>query len=243
MRYLVIDNSNSRTKFSLANSDGLFGEIIRKNTSELNHEVVSDIKRDLPCNAVIVGSVVPEKAKLLADVFRGTPIHFIRHDSDHGIQINLDKPEQVGADRVANAVGVMSLYEAPAVVIDFGTAVTFDVVLEGGIYEGGVIMPGLGSMNEYLSKKTALLPKIDILEPVSVIGKTTVDAMLSGAVYGYRGMIRGVISEISRELGFSPLVISTGGDGKMIADGVEEVHHFSSQITLEGIRVIATRVF
>lgn len=243
MQFLLIDNSNSWTKFTLASERCLSGEVAKIETKDLNKVSLSEVTSKMHYDAVVVGSVVPIKAKVLADFFKGKPCHFITHNSAHGITVNLTKPEQVGADRIANAVGVISLFQAPAIVIDFGTAVTFDVILEGGIYQGGVIAPGLGSMNDYLSAKTALLPEIELSEPDRAIGKTTRQAMLSGAVFGYRGMVKGIIEAISSELESEPLVVSTGGDGKMIAEGVKEIHHFSSQITLEGLRVIATKVF
>lgn len=243
MQFLLIDNSNSWTKFTLASGSDLSGEVIKVATNSLNAEKLKEVTSYLQYDAVVVGSVVPLKAKLLADFFDKTACHFVTYKSAHGIVINLTKPDQVGADRIANAVGVISLFKAPAIVIDFGTAVTFDVILEGGIYQGGVIAPGLGSMNDYLSAKTALLPKIELSEPKNAIGKTTREAMLSGAVFGYRGMVKGIIEAITQELKNKPLIISTGGDGKIIADGIKEINHFSSQITLEGLRVIATKVF
>lgn len=243
MQFLLIDNSNSWTKFTLASESALSGDVVKVETNSLNAQRLTEVTSKLKYDAVVVGSVVPLKSKVIADFFDDTPCHFVTHQSAHGIVVDLTKPEQVGADRIANAVGVISLFQAPAIVIDFGTAVTFDIIIEGGVYQGGVIAPGLGSMNDYLSAKTALLPEIELSEPKNAIGKTTREAMLSGAVFGYRGMIKGIIEAISRELENEPFIIATGGDGKIISDGIKEIHHFSSQITLEGLRVIATKVF
>lgn len=188
-------------------------------------------------------SVVPQKEELIKSFFSGYLFHSLGHESNHGVEISIDNPEEVGADRIANVIGVSALYSLPAVVVDFGTAVTFDIVDKGGVYLGGVIAPGLNSMNEYLSKKTALLPEIQLEEPKNAIGKSTVQAMLSGAVYGYRGLVKEIIQSIENQMLVKPLVVSTGGDGMIIAKGVEEIDTFCSQITLEGLRVAAVRSF
>ena len=125
--------------------------------------------------------------------------------------------------------------------VDFGTAVTFDVVGRSGTqasYLGGVIAPGLASMTDYLHQSTALLPEIDLAEPESAIGKSTTEAMRSGAVYGYRGMIREILTAIRRELDHEPTVIATGGDAALIAAGLTEVSEVVPGLTLEGIRLI-----
>ena len=243
MIYLLIDNSNSRTKLSLADTDELKGDLVRIDTPEVSEETLAEATKGWQFDAVMLCSVVPQKEELIERFFLDYPFHSLGHESDHGITISVDRPMEVGADRIANVIGVSSLCELPAVVVDFGTAVTFDIVDEGGVYLGGSIAPGLNSMNEYLSKKTALLPQIQIKEPQNVIGKSTVEAMLSGAVYGYRGLIRGILQAIEQELGRNPLVVSTGGDGMLIAEGVSEIDTFFNQITLEGLRVAAVRRF
>jgi len=243
MRFLLIDNSNSRTKFILADENGLIGDILRISTTDVCPELLDVELEGWSFEAVLIGSVVPMKAAMMENYFKAYPIHFLKHDSPHGIQIDSKSPEQIGADRIANVVGVEALFSSPAIVIDFGTAVTFDVIASGARYIGGVIAPGLGSMNDYLHGKTALLPEITIEEPDSAIGGNTVEAMQSGAVYGYRGLVRGILDEIVAEMGEEPMIISTGGDGRVIADGINRIDHFSQNITLEGLRHIAVRVF
>jgi type III pantothenate kinase len=133
---------------------------------------------------------------------------------------------------------VNSLYGAPALVVDFGTAVTFDVVDQSGNYVGGIIAPGLSAMTDYLHEKTALLPKITIREPGGVIGKNTEQAMLIGAVHGYRGLIRGLIAELKRELKTRRLpVVATGGYAELIAEGMPEINEVRPNLTLEGLRM------
>src|SRR5947208_6537792 len=135
-----------------------------------------------------------------------------------GAGINYPRPDTIGPDRLANAVAVKHHFGAPAVVVDFGTAVTFDVVDRRGNYVGGIIAPGLAAMTDYLHEKTALLPRIQVREIKSVVGKSTEAAMLVGAVHGYRGLIARLIHELKEELNAAHLpVIATGGYAKLIA--------------------------
>jgi type III pantothenate kinase len=157
--------------------------------------------------------------------------------------IDYPLPSQIGADRLANAAGVLSRHGVPAVIIDFGTAVTFDVISAAPAYCGGVIAPGLGAMSGYLSRKTALLPEIVLEEPASAIGKSTVHAMQVGAVFGYRGLVREILARICAELPGKPKIIATGGDAALIARGLAEIDAVDPDITLDGLRQVATRVF
>jgi type III pantothenate kinase len=157
--------------------------------------------------------------------------------------IDYPLPAQIGADRLANAAGVLTRHGAPAIIIDFGTAVTFDVISAEPAYCGGVIAPGLGAMSAYLPGKTALLPVIELEEPASAIGKSTVQAMQAGAVFGYRGLVKEIITRIRLELGGTPKIIATGGDAALIARGVSEIDVVDPDITLDGLRQVAARVF
>ena len=150
------------------------------------------------------------------------------------MEIDYPLPSQIGADRLANAAGVLSRHGAPAIVIDFGTAVTFDVISDQPAYCGGVIAPGLGAMSGYLPQKTALLPVIELEEPPSAIGKSTVHAMQAGAVFGYRGLVREIIARLRSEMAGSPRIIATGGDAR--AEGAEAFRRF---IALETTRLQA----
>lgn len=247
MHYLLIDNSNSRTKFILSNKEKLIGEVYRINTDSISERTLHELLESLSFDSVLIGSVVPAKAQVLAHYFlhnRGvSDVHFLTYSSSHGIGFEFPNPEQIGADRIANAVAVCNSYKTPSIVIDFGTAVTFDVITEGAVYRGGVIAPGLGSMNDYLSAKTALLPRIDLNKPEKAIGESTIEAMQSGAFFGYKGLIKGIIEAISKELEHSPQVISTGGDGKFFSDEVEEIDLYSEMLTLEGLRIVANNTF
>lgn len=154
-----------------------------------------------------------------------------------GVGIDYPKPRSIGPDRLANAVAARFHFGAPVVVVDFGTAVTFDVVNAEGNYAGGIIAPGLAAMTDYLHEKTALLPKIKIRETQSVIGKSTETAMLAGAVHGYRGLVRELIGELKRELRAKKLpVVATGGYAKLIAAKLPEISAVRPDLTLEGLR-------
>ena len=138
----------------------------------------------------------------------------------------------------ANAIAAKVYFGAPVVVVDFGTAVTFDVVNSKGDYAGGIIAPGLAAMTDYLHEKTALLPRIKISEPKNVIGKSTEEAMLAGAVHGYRGLIRGLLAELKKELRVKQLpVVATGGYAKLMAAKLPEISAVEPDLTLEGLRL------
>jgi type III pantothenate kinase len=156
-----------------------------------------------------------------------------------GVGIDYPRPETIGPDRLANAVAVRKLFGAPAVVVDFGTAVTFDVVDRAGNYIGGIITPGLAAMTDYLHEKTALLPRIKIREVRSAIGKSTGQAMLIGTVHGYRGLVRELIAELKRELKAKNLpVVATGSYAELIAVKLPEITAVKPNLTLEGLRLV-----
>lgn len=156
-----------------------------------------------------------------------------------GVGVDYPKPNTIGPDRLANAVAARHHFGAPSVVVDFGTAVTFDVVDKRGNYVGGIIAPGLAAMTDYLHERTALLPRIKIREVKSPIGKSTQHAMLVGAVYGYRGLVRELIVELKRELKTKRLpVVATGGYAELIAAKLSEISAIEPNLTLEGLRLV-----
>lgn len=244
MAWLLVDNSNSRTKFALGDGSGL-GEwrgVI--STADVDVRSLERLLDGVGFTASVIGSVVPEKARELDDFLRRRgEVHQVDHRSPLGMAVDYPDPAGIGADRFANAVGAAVRHGVPAIVIDFGTAVTFDVISSAPAYCGGVIAPGLGAMTGYLARRTALLPAIEIEEPDSAIGKTTVQAMQAGAVFGYRGLVRGILDRIREELSGDPKVIATGGDAPLIARGLPEIGVVDPEITLDGLRSIAKRVF
>ncbi len=155
-----------------------------------------------------------------------------------GVGIDYPRPGSIGADRLANALAAKIRFGAPVVVVDFGTAVTFDVVDAAGNYAGGIIAPGLAAMTDYLHEKTALLPKIKIVEPKNIVGKSTEEAMLVGAVHGYRGLVKGLIAELKKELRANSLpVVATGGYASLIASKMPEISAVEPDLTLDGLRL------
>jgi type III pantothenate kinase len=242
MAWLLVDNSNTRTKFALADAAGLLTPSRWLLTRDITHHSLRETLADLDFHASLLCSVVPEKAAILRDFLasRG-PVHSLTHESDTGLVLDYPFPGQIGADRLANAIGVAARHGAPAIVIDFGTAVTFDVVAAGPAYCGGVIAPGLGAMQDYLGRRTALLPKIELEEPCAAIGKSTVEAMQAGAVFGYRGLVREIISRLRVEMAGDPVIVATGGDAALIARGLPEIQTVDPDLTLEGIRLAAVR--
>ncbi len=244
MIWLLVDNSNTRTKFALGDADGLKDWRGVLATADISPEALGEVTRGVEFSAVIVGSVVPEKAAALKAFFEPRcPVHFLTHESPLGMAIDYPQPAQIGADRLANAAGVLARHGAPAIVVDFGTAVTFDVISGQPAYCGGVIAPGLGAMSGYLPQKTAMLPAIELEEPASAIGKSTIHAMQAGAVFGYRGLVREIIARIRAELSGRVKIIATGGDAALIARGVSEIDGVDPDITLDGLRQVACRVF
>jgi type III pantothenate kinase len=240
IRYLLIDVSNSYTKFAHASADAL-GRVSRLPTRELTKAAFA--KMAGPADCVVISSVVPEKARLARTAFarHAAADRFIEvsHKVKLGAGIDYPRPSSIGADRLANAAAVHALYGSPAVVVDFGTAVTFDILSPRGDYIGGVIAPGLAAMTDYLYQRTALLPCIQPAEPASAIGKSTREAMLAGTVHGYRGLVREIIAQIRRELGVRRLrVIATGGYAELIAAKLPEISTTHPSLTLEGLRII-----
>jgi type III pantothenate kinase len=242
MPWLLVDNSNTRTKFALADANSLLPQRAWLPTPEISPESLAKALAGFEFEGTLLCSVVPEKGRILRDflVSHG-PLHPLSYRSDTGLGIDYPQPEQIGADRLANAIGVSARYGAPAIVIDFGTAVTFDVVAAGPAYCGGVIAPGLGAMQDYLGRRTALLPQIELNEPATAIGKSTVEAMQAGAVFGYRGLVREIISRLRSEMAGSPVIVATGGDAALIARGLPEIGTVDPDLTLEGLRLAAIR--
>ena len=238
MTYLLIDNSNTRTKFVLSTPEALLKERRMIPTREVSEERLDDALKGLHYDAAVVCSVV----RRVADVLRNwltRPSHFLSCDSRLGVGIDYPSPRQIGADRLAKAAGAVAYYGYPCIVVDFGTAVTFDVIGPERTYLGGAIAPGLASMGDYLARNTALLPAIEPHEPKHAIGTSTVEAMHSGAVYGYRGMVKEILAKLEEEMGKRPTVVATGGDAALIARGVPRIDHVDPDITLNGLRMVA----
>ncbi|MDX2079728.1 MAG: type III pantothenate kinase [Terrimicrobiaceae bacterium] len=239
MTLLLVDISNSFTKIAVARG-GRIGKVHRLPTPSLNANQIRAIAEKARPVATVAASVVPKKCPEV-DRGAGCPVLWVGPDIELGVGIDYPNPRRIGADRLANAAGCAALYGTPAIVVDFGTAVTFDVISADRNYIGGVIAPGLNAMTEYLHDRTALLPLIRLREPGHAVGRSTKDAMLSGAVHGYRGLVREILAQVTREAfpRKRPHVIATGGDASLIAAGVPLFDAVDPALTLKGLLEIA----
>ncbi|HVF71115.1 MAG TPA: type III pantothenate kinase [Chthoniobacterales bacterium] len=240
--YLLIDVSNSFVKFAFATTDRI-GQSRRRATSLLTTKYIREILKTREVGSIVVSSVVPAKNREILSAGGRTRTLFLGPELDLGVGIDYPAPDTIGADRLANAAAVALLYGYPAIVVDFGTAVTFDVVSIRGSYVGGVIAPGLEAMTSFLYHRTALLPKLTLREPARAIGKTTRGAMMSGAVYGYRGLVHEILARLVAE-NFrrrKPRIVATGGYAQLIAEKLPEIEAIHPNLTLEGLRIIANR--
>ena len=240
MSLLLVDISNSFVKFAAADSGGLHGEVGRLPTAGLLAGRAAGLLAAAARRRVVVASVVPRASRRLEELLGGhaAELGFLSAANVRGLAIDYPEPESIGADRLANGLGALALVGGPCVVVDFGTAVTFDIIDRRGCYVGGVIAPGVAAMTEYLHEKTALLPRIELSEPVGgYIGKSTRQAMLVGAVHGYRGLIHALLEGLRGELGRErPLhVLATGGHAELISAQLPEIGRVEPHLTLLGL--------
>lgn len=193
-------------------------------------------------SGIIISSVVPPimqaLEKMCQSYFEITPLVVGKEEVDTFLNISYPQPKEIGADRIVNAVGAISLYDAPLIIIDFGTATTFCYVDEHKTYRGGIIAPGIKVSMEALYSKASKLPKIEIEQPENIVGNSTVEAMQSGVYYGYIGQVDGIVSRIKKTATIQPTVIATGGLAPLIASGSETIDHVETHLTLEGLYII-----
>jgi type III pantothenate kinase len=242
---LLFDIGNTNTHVGLANGQRVVRHADIPTDAWLIGKATKHIKSfvgETTLNGAVICSVVPRATPKVRTTVRALwKLHTIvlTPKTLCGVGIDYPDPNTIGPDRLANAVAARHRFGAPAVVVDFGTAVTFDVVDNRGNYVGGIIAPGLAAMTDYLHEKTALLPRIQIREVQSLIGKSTEHAMLVGAVHGYRGLVRELIIELKRELKVRRLpVVATGGYAKLIAAKLPEISAVEMNLTLEGLRLV-----
>ena len=247
---LTIDVGNTNMVFGLYEGDKLRGSFrISTNAERTSDELGMQISQyyhfhgidRTETHAVIIASVVPPVMYTLINAIR----KYLRvqplvagRDVDIGIENKYANPREVGADRLVNAVSAVRKYGKPLVIVDIGTATTFDAIDADGAYQGGAIFPGLKVAMEALFLKASKLPRVDIERPEHAIGKTTVQSMQSGAVRGYVGALTGVITDIQKELGGNARVVATGGMGRMMAAYCDLIDEVDPNLTLEGLRLI-----
>jgi type III pantothenate kinase len=241
--FVLVDISNSFTKVAFSSRERL-GRPFRLPTGDLTVTSLRKLLGTRRARHAVVASVVPSRNRIVAKVLP-SPICWVSHEIPLGVGIDYPKPETIGADRLANAAAAVALYGSPAIVVDFGTAVTFDVISPAGTYAGGVIAPGLNAMTDYLHRRTALLPRVSLREPRQALGRSTAEAMRSGAIYGYRGLVSEILRQLLKEIPSKSRtpVIATGGDAKLIAGSTGLFSTVSPALTLEGLRLIGCRNF
>jgi type III pantothenate kinase len=241
---LLFDIGNTHTHLGQADHDRVSKAINISTASCLDGSGKDRIEHFVGRHRVTgaaICSVVPKATpcviKWIAKSWRLTPF-VLSSRTAVSQEIDYPKPATIGPDRLANAIAAKHYFGAPVVVVDFGTAVTFDVVDRRGAYIGGIIAPGISAMTSYLHEKTALLPNIRIREVDTVVGKSTTEAMLIGAVHGYRGLIRELLMELKGQLHSRKLpVVATGGYAELIAAKLPAITSVKPNLTLEGLRL------
>jgi type III pantothenate kinase len=195
-------------------------------------------------DAIAIASVVPPlnfTLKRMAEVYFSVSPLFIDDTINTGVRILYRPASDVGADRIVDAVAVIHKYGAPAIIVDFGTATTFDAINANGEYLGGVIAPGITISADALFQRAAKLPRVEIKRPQKVIGSTTVEAIQSGLYHGYVGLVDGILRKMIDELGGNPKIIATGGLAPLIAKGSALIKEIDEALTLDGLRLVYER--
>lgn len=261
---LAIDLGNTNTVW------GIFAEGVIKNywrtsthkretADELSLKVLGFFNREgietCAVSSVVISSVVPSLdnsyRQMVCQLFGQDPM-MIGYGVDLGITVKTDYPEEVGADRLVNAVACYTLYGGPRIIVDFGTATTFCAISEKGEYLGGVIAPGIGISAEALFACASKLPRVKIAQPSTVIGKNTVHSVQSGLVYGYASMVEGIIAKMKKEMNFPgrssvgekkdfPAVLATGGLASLISEACDCIDMIEPNLTLIGLSIIHQR--
>lgn len=195
-------------------------------------------------DACIISSVVPQSLFNLRNLCRrylGVEPLVIGENAKLGVDVRIDKPSEAGADRLVNAVGASMVYKGPLIVIDSGTATTFDIVGADGAFEGGVIAPGINLSMQALHEAAAKLPRIAIQRPGKVVGTDTVGAMQSGVFWGYISLIEGLVARIKHERGAPMTVVATGGVASLFEGATDSIDHFDPDLTIRGLLEIHRR--
>lgn len=250
---LVIDAGNTNITLGVFQGEDLIVQWRIVTAHDKGHDEYASDLRNLfesadielrKIDAVAIASVVPPLdqtlTRVIQDCFQVAPL-FINHTVDTGLKILYDAPSDVGADRIVDAVAAVTKYGAPCIVVDFGTATTFNAINAEHEYLGGVIAPGIMISAEALFLRAAKLPRVEIKRPGKVIGSSTVGAMQSGLYHGYAGLVDGVLEQMIAEMNTKPRVIATGGLAPLIASASKFIEKVDSTLTLDGLRLAYER--
>jgi len=247
---LAIDIGNTSIKIGIFDGDKLISTWrlttgVDRSPDEYDSLLYTLLQRQgVPLSGITGGAlccVVPPLVSIFQEVcqkYLGTSLLIVEPGVKTGVRISLDNPREVGSDRVVNAVASHHLYGEPVIVIDFGTATTFDVVSQEGDYLGGAIAPGINIASEALVTRTAMLPRIELARPKQVIGRSTIAAMQSGIFFGYIGLIEGMIRRIKQELRSEAKVVATGGYAYPLAKEIPEIDVINPDLSLIGLHLI-----
>jgi type III pantothenate kinase len=190
---------------------------------------------------VIISTVVPPLLPVMIEMshkyFRLEPM-VVTHEIKTGIKMRYDNPKEVGADRIVNAAAAYKLYGGPIIIVDFGTATTFCAVTENGEYLGGAITPGVKISAEALFQRASKLPRVELAKPPKVIGADTISAMQSGIIYGYAGLVDGIVERMKKELSMEAKVVATGGLAELVSPETKTIQEIKPHLTLEGLRLL-----
>ncbi len=234
----VFDGDLKKTAFQMTTS---IHRTVDENAVLMKGILANHSISDEDITAVIMCSVVPPLTSifdsLVKKYFNITPL-IVAAGIKTGIRICMDNPKEVGADRIVVAVAAHHLYGGPLIIVDMGTATTFDTISKGGDYMGGAIAPGILSSAEALFQRAAMLPRIELAPPSKVIGTNTIDAMKSGIVFGYVGLVENMVLRIQKELGIKAKVIATGGFSGLIAKETKVIDEVNTDLTLIGLKFI-----
>ena len=190
---------------------------------------------------VIISTVVPPLLPVMVEMsrkyFRIEPM-IVTHELKTGITIRYDNPKEVGADRIVNAAAAFKVFGGPLIIVDFGTATTFCAVTREGEYLGGAIAPGIKISAEALFQRASKLPRVELSKPLKVIGRDTISAMQAGILYGYAGLVDGIVERMKKELASDARVVATGGLAELVSPETRSIQEIKPQLTLEGLRLL-----